>query len=1246
MSILRNRYNYNQIFSVMNVLKDWFKRYRFFVLFVFSLILAFIIEKRADNWRPGDISVEKIQSVIWQKETKTDAMIDEVERLISENGLSEFIRKYSQTYFKLAVNSGISFVVYENNDLLYWSNNSIIISPDYSTSSFKGRVVHSPNSWHIIRTKEFGERVIIGLIKVKTNYAFENAFLKNKFHKSFDTRLRANITDEQIEGAEVFGKDGSFLFSLEKLPLPKSNFLPSISAMFYFLSVIFFFLFLLKWFRWMVLKTTFNRNLFVIIISVLITIIRFVMLKYSFPSILATLPLFEPYHYAKSFWFPTLGDFFLNSFFLLFIAHLFYKEFDFAGILKTGMKPVFCLFITTFFITIYYLFFHYLLSGLILNSSILIEVYNIFYLNAYTLVGYLGVAFLLASMLLFIDKFISIYRESFSFWKFTGLITVFILVVFVPFMLTDKVVTFYQLVFLLIIVYTITYFRMFKNKYSYPNKIFILLLMALFTLFFLADLSLIKERNIRKVMAVNLANERDQVAEFLLEEIEVGLRTDTALTSMMHDPAIHDEEIYVYLNNKYFNRFFIKYEIQIATCSADDDLFLEDTNELVDCYKFFNSMIKDDGVNIFPGSGFYYLDNQNGRISYLGVIVFNYVSQPFERKLYLSIDSKLRTEQLGYPELLLEGKFGRTSPLANYSYAKYFKNKLITRSGQYSYALEFNYLEDFSAEMTSITLDGYNHLIYKVDEENIVVLSKREMEPVDLVTSFSYLFVFYFLIFSLLMLVNTQFTGRNYFRYNFKNKVKFAMIGILLLSLIIVGVGTVFYNISQFEKKHYENISEKIQSVLVELEHKLFLEEELTEDMKVYITNLLIKFSNVFYTDINLFDKEGNLYASSRPEVFELGLTGTRINPVAYREMYVNKSAKFIHNENIGDLSFVSAYVPFSNANNKLLAYLNLPYFTKQNVLKREIYTLVVAVANIYALLILLTLMVALFITNRITEPLKLLQDKLRMISLGKNNEQLVYSGDDEIGSLVKDYNRMVSELGKSAELLAKSERESAWREMAKQIAHEIKNPLTPMKLSIQHLQRAWEDKAENWDEVFERTTLTLVEQIDNLSKIASEFSNFAQMPKANHEKVDVILKMKNVISLFEPDENAEITYNTNGLENAWVYIDKEQLSRVFINLIKNALQSIPKNREGQIHIDISRTKGKVFVEISDNGKGIPAEQQPKMFQPNFTTKTSGMGLGLAIVKNIVEHAGGSIRYESVVNKGSSFIFSFPEYRE
>ncbi len=1228
----------------MNFFKDWVNRYKFFILFLFFLIAAIVLERRAEKYPYGKISAERIQSVLAQKEEKTDNKIIAIERSISELGMVEFIRENSVELNRFYLNNGISFIIYENDSLKYWSNNEIIISPLFSKSDFNQRLVHTPNSWHVIRSNEFANRVIIGLIKLNTDFAFENAFLTNEFHKSFDAGLNANINVEKIEGYEVFGKDGAYLFSVEKGSDKKIPYYNTLSAISYLMAIVFVLLFVLKWFRWLAIKISLDRNLLLIFVIIFLLVSRYLALYYSFPGLLANLSLFDPYHYAKSFWFPSLGDFFLNSFFLMFIAFLIYREFDYIGFQKIFKNKFVCIFATGFLISIYYLFFHYLLSGLVLNSNIFIEVHNFFYLNAYTLVGYLSIAFLIISLVLLIDKFIFIYSGFFSFWKFIGIISISIFLVFIPIMLVDSAVTIDQLFFMYVIVLSFSYFRIYKTRYTYPNRVLMVLLMAVFTLFFLTKLSVEKDKNIRRVMAVNLANERDQVAEFLLEEIEFNLQMDPVLLKMIQTPTYNDYEIYHYLVNNYFNRYFVKYEIQIATCGWNDELYLENSGQFVDCFNFFHFMIADHGLNIFPGSGFFYLDNQDGRISYLGVMLFNFTNSPFERKLFISLDSKLKIEQLGYPELLLEGRLGQAGAMANYSYARYYNGKLITRSGLYSYALEFNYTDLRAGNMVHQLSGGFNHLIYRVDNENIIIVSKQEIKPFDIITSFSYLFVFYFLFYSLLNLFANQGFRQNFYRYNFKNRIKFALIGVLLLSLLIVGVGTIFYNISQFEKKHYQNISEKIQSVLIKLEYKFFLEEEFNEELRGYITETLIKLSNVFYSDINMYDLNGNLYASSRPEVFELGLTGTQINPVAFKEMYINRSSKFIHRENIGKLSFVSAYVPFINADNEVLAYLNLPYFTKQNILKKEIYTLVVAVINIYTLLILLSFLVALFITNRITQPLKLIQDRLRRLSFGRNNEQLIYKGDDEIGSLVKEYNRMVSELGKSADLLAKSERESAWREMAKQIAHEIRNPLTPMKLSIQHLQKAWDDKLEHWNEVFERTSKTLVEQIDNLSKISSEFSNFAQMPSANNEKVDIIQKMKDVISLFETDKNIEITFDTNGMEKVFVFMDKIQLSRVFINLINNAIQSIPRNRHGLIHLDVSLSDNNVIVTISDNGQGISQEQRSKIFQPNFTTKTSGMGLGLAIVKNILENANGSIKYESVLNFGSSFIFTIPEY--
>ena len=338
--------------------------------------------------------------------------------------------------------------------------------------------------------------------------------------------------------------------------------------------------------------------------------------------------------------------------------------------------------------------------------------------------------------------------------------------------------------------------------------------------------------------------------------------------------------------------------------------------------------------------------------------------------------------------------------------------------------------------------------------------------------------------------------------------------------------------------------------------------------------------------------------------------------------------------------------MPFINVDNKLLAYLNLPYFTKQNLIKKEITTLAIAIVNVFMLLILLTVAVAILISGQITKPLSLIQQKFSEIKLGKKYEQIKYDRNDEISSLVTEYNRMVMELAESVELLAKSERESAWREMAKQIAHEIKNPLTPMKLSVQHLLRAWKDGEKNYNNHIDKVANNLIEQIDNLSAIASEFSNFAKMPKAKNQKIDLVQKIKNSVELFTNTKDITIKTNFHKNQNVPVLGDKEQLSRMFINLIKNAIQSIPENVKGKIDVELMTTKTTALVKIRDNGKGIPDELKEKLFMPNFTTKSSGMGLGLAIVKNIVESCNGKIDFETELGKGTTFTLEFPIFRE
>jgi nitrogen fixation/metabolism regulation signal transduction histidine kinase len=465
---------------------------------------------------------------------------------------------------------------------------------------------------------------------------------------------------------------------------------------------------------------------------------------------------------------------------------------------------------------------------------------------------------------------------------------------------------------------------------------------------------------------------------------------------------------------------------------------------------------------------------------------------------------------------------------------------------------------------------------------------------------------------------------------------------------MLIGVGTIFYIISNNTKKNYHNISEKIHSLLVEIEYLFAKDNQLNSLNSDDISYALTKQANVFFADINLFDLDGQLYASSRTKIFEEGLIAKKMNPEAFYHLAIDKTTEYIHEEHIGDLSYLSAYVPMRNADNQVIGYLNLPYFAKQNELKREISTFVVAVINIYVLLIVLVLIAAIFLSNTVTEPLRLIQERLGNIQLGRKNEQIAWKGNDEIAELINEYNRMVSELAESAEKLARSERESAWREMAKQVAHEIKNPLTPMKLSTQLLKRAWDDKAPEFELRLERFTQALVEQIDTLSHIATEFSNFAQMPKMTNEKVDLVSLLEGESDFHAAmRENLEVRFiNELNDEPHFVYSDKEQLMRVMNNLIRNAMQAIPSERAGLIILKLTGNENEFYIEVKDNGNGIEPEIQEKIFRPNFTTKQSGMGLGLALVKSIIESSKGTISFETSAGNGSSFFITLPRFNE
>jgi nitrogen fixation/metabolism regulation signal transduction histidine kinase len=299
---------------------------------------------------------------------------------------------------------------------------------------------------------------------------------------------------------------------------------------------------------------------------------------------------------------------------------------------------------------------------------------------------------------------------------------------------------------------------------------------------------------------------------------------------------------------------------------------------------------------------------------------------------------------------------------------------------------------------------------------------------------------------------------------------------------------------------------------------------------------------------------------------------------------------------------------------------------------------------NAYVFLFLIAVALAIAVANSITRPLSELGEKLKKFSIGKKNEPIQWGINDEIGALINDYNAMIDKLEDSAQILALTERDLAWREMAKQVAHEIKNPLTPMKLSIQYLQSGIHTSPEKLKQLVGRVSHTLIEQIDNLSNIASEFSNFAKMPQAENEKVLLNDVVASVHDLFRKREDMDIHLYVP-IQDIYVFADRNQLVRVLNNVVKNAIQAIPEERRGRIDISLLKRDDKAIISIMDNGSGIPNDMRDRVFSPNFTTKSSGTGLGLAICANIVETFNGKIYFATNPEEGTTFFIEIPLMR-
>ncbi len=1132
----------------------------------------------------------------------------------------------------------VALFLYVNDSLVFWSDHTVDIDPVHDTVTGAPHLRYAGNGWYVIRAERRDTLVTVGYQLVRREYRYRNKYLRPRFFRGAGLGERYRLSTVPVEnGFPVMSEEGEFLFSLVPVGGSDPLALRLIAAFLFLAAYLSFFLWLVTFAR----SPAGRRHRVPFLLGVLLLLggIYLVMVRLEVPSSLFSLPLFSPYSFALSDWIPSLGVLFVVSMFFFSFSYLYWL------LVRSGRPGTLCRKVRTFagaFVTSFlFLLIIEVMYYLIMNSSLSFEPFRVLSISVLSVIGFLAVGFLVMSFLLLADRVLQV-AGRFT-WRSVVAITAAALLAFV----VARYLLGFHLRWLELLVLGLFFLALMSRRKSvYAGLILTAVLAGLFSTLFILRQSFEKEKESMKVLAVGLGAEHDPVAELMLDEISDRISHDPELSSLMKKHLFTSRDVdnvHSYLLMKYFKGFWNKYDLSVYLCNPNDMIVVNDEKE-ESCSGFFHTLMREIGTPL-RNSRFYYLDYQNGQITYFGA--FHYPSKVAgdTNGLYIQLDSRLLYEQLGYPELLLDEATSREVMPSPYAYAKYYDGMLVAQNGSYAYPLTDEHFlrQTGGEEFAFLRMNGYFHLVYHENSPVTVVLSTPLRGFKDYLVSFSYFFIFFFLLF-LLVFNRSLFRVKIYLRpVMLKQKIMLWMVSLLLFTLLLIGTFSILYNIRQFRANHYKNLSEKILSVYAELEHKLSFEQRLDRSWSSpgypSLNDLMVKFSNVFYSDINLYDPHGMLLATSRPEIFEEKLAGNRMNEKAFYHMSVLKESEFIHKEWLGDLSYLSAYMPFLNNDGKLLAYLNLPYFTKQYVLTREISNMIVGIVNYMVVLILLTIVLAVVISDKITTPLRAIQERIGRFRLGQEYEHIVYDRGDEIGSLVDAYNRMIDELARNVELLARSERESAWREMAKQVAHEIKNPLTPMKLSVQQLQRAHRERKENFDEMFERLTATLIEQIDRLSYIASAFSNFARMPRMRSTPVDLRKVLQDVVYLFRADHQGTIELQLPERQ-VWVLADKELLESVFSNLVKNALQALDGRPDGRVRIffRFDEEQRKVQVHVQDNGTGIPPDIAGKLFEPNFTTKSSGMGMGLAIVKKIVEDAGGRVWFETRPGGGTTFI--------
>ena len=1209
-------------------------------------------------WR-FDSSPNKAQSKLEQHLIKNEEAFN---RIVADTNLLSSLLKDSANEISgnRISDMPFGFFLYSFNDvhnpiLVFWNSNKYYFDKEDELKADGNYFVNYQNGdFELIkRTVHQGTLNVmaIGILPIRWNYFIENKYLRTNFDGFKGLEDKYEITKDSL-ALPIKNSLGKILFSIklkEEDALVEYDFVTVLLRILAVLLLLFFLNDVSKEISYQNFKKGFSFLLSSVIL------LRFITYLFPIPFDFNKLPLFDPSVYASNFLHRSLGDLLINTslFFWIISFYKSYQKLNNVLFERVGkLKPYLNLVILVLLILVV----ASIERSLVLDSKISFDVANFLNLNIYTAISFfilclLVLSFFNLSHLLMFAVFARKVSLSVQLLviSITGLIYLS-LTINQPQTISNLIIIIWLLLYIVIINFRKGDIQLPLLKSSF--FIFWVMFFALSASLLILYENKLIELEQRKRVADKLAQQTDPSGENLLK-IATSNFNDAFLSANYVRFYSENQNKFIKdsLINENFSGYLNKFDTRIYTF---DSLFHPLFNDDSTGYASIKTIILNQAKQIADFKGLYSFENSAGQISYLFEKPLR-DSVSADGYLFVIVKPKNYASEALYPELFKQTQDLSADLNTDYAYAIYNNAKLISHFNEYDFPSQLVKNKSAVSEFQLTDNNEFNELWYNAGNGKQIVIAKRNSFWLEFVTLFAYLFCSFLLAISLFYVGNYFLENRfklesvkQFFRINIRSQIHATIIFISVFSFVVIAIAIISFFINRFNKSNEERLSKSIQVMATEIQRKvksqMIFDDAITINDLGFGSNIermINEISEVHNADVNYYDALGNLKVSTQPYIYNKHLLNGKMEPSAYYQLHHNKLMRYVQQERIGNLSYLSIYVPVVDENGNVYAYLNIPFLNSQAELNQEISSFLATLINLNAFIFLIAGAIAFLITNRITSLFSLIGKKMQEVSLGKVNEEIKWSRDDEIGILIGEYNKMVNKLEASAKALAQSEREGAWREMARQVAHEIKNPLTPMKLSIQYLLKSIDSGALNVKELSKQVATTLVEQIDQLSKIAGDFSQFANIGNVRLEKINVNEVIESLINLYKYDTTIQIEWIKENSEY-FIEADKVQINRLLTNLLKNAVEASAERKIKIIRIHQFIKNNTIQLEVSDNGTGIPKKIQHKIFTPNFTTKTSGTGLGLAICKGIVEKAKGNIWFKTEEGEGSTFIVELP----